>query len=119
MLVLLTFATSYLLLTLVYSADCFFRNAICFIVFGCAYAVSTFLANDYFFYFFCAAATVAALPFFRISPTDFVKLALICTVAAFWLSTAEFVDGYAYSELFVASGITLAANLLFSASNRW
>lgn len=115
----LLLSIAYLIFTLIFSADRFIIQAAVFVVFGSAVTISMLLANEYLFIVFTTLATATLLPFFaKISFTDILKILLISFIATFWLTTAEFIDGFAYSQILIALGVAIASFLLFSPDNR-
>lgn len=117
--IFLALSIAYLILTLIFSSERFIVESSLFILLSCAFAISLLTSNDKFFFAVTALSTATILPFYvKISFLDILKICLISFTAIFWLSTAEFVDGYAYSQIWVAIGIVLASTLFFSTSNR-
>ena len=109
----------YLILTMIFSADRFIVNAVVFVMLCSLATISMLTANEYLFLTTATLVTATILPFFvKITITDILEILLISLIAVFWLTTDEFVDGYAYSQIWVAIGITIASVLIFSPQNR-
>ncbi|MDE5549588.1 MAG: hypothetical protein K2J13_04990 [Clostridia bacterium] len=106
-------------MTLIFSADRFIVNGVVFVVFCSVAVISILTANEYLFFLIVALATATVLPFFaKISIMDIIKILLITLISSFWLTIEEFVDGFAYSHIWVAIGVVIASALLFSPDNR-
>ena len=67
---------------------------------------------------FLTVTILLSLPYLKLKLYDIIGCAAIALPCIFWLSTQEFVDGFAYSHIFVASGVALASNLLFDRQKR-
>ncbi|MDE6758862.1 MAG: hypothetical protein K2J89_06290 [Clostridia bacterium] len=117
--ILLALSITYLILTLIYSSERFIIEAALFIIMGCFYTVSLLASSNDLFLTAAAILTAIILPLrVKLSFFDIVKVCLIAFTAIFWLGTSEFVDGYAYSQLFVALGVALASILIFAPEKR-
>ncbi|MBD5100834.1 MAG: hypothetical protein HDT29_06205 [Clostridiales bacterium] len=115
----LLLSIAYLILSLIFSPDRFIVGAVVFVVFCSVATISMLTANERILLLAVAIATATALPFFaKISFADIFKISLIALIATFWLTTDEFIDGFAYSYLWVALGIVIASALLFARDNR-
>ncbi|MDE5755917.1 MAG: hypothetical protein K2I23_02380, partial [Clostridia bacterium] len=64
------------------------------------------------------ALCLLSLPSLGIKIYDIIGFVIIALPCIFWLTTQEFVDGSAYSHIFVALGVALASNLLFDKRKR-
>ena len=67
---------------------------------------------------FLVALTLLSLPSIGVKLYDMIGCLAIALPCIFWLSTEEFVDGFAYSHIFVALGVALACILLFDKQKR-
>ena len=65
-----------------------------------------------------SALTLLNLLLIRIKLYDIAGCMAIVLPCTFWLSTQEFVDGFAYSHIIVALGVALASILLFDKKKR-
>ena len=65
-----------------------------------------------------SALTMLTLPYINMKVYDAIGCIIITLPCLFWLNTQEFVDGFAYSLIFVALGAALACNLLFGKQKR-
>lgn len=109
----------YLAVLSVLSADKFIKNAGVAIILACLYMISKTLSVELLFPA-CIAIVGAICLFFqsRIGVKDIIAFAAITIYSAFWLSTAEFVDGYIHSQNIIAIVAALTACALFSSINR-
>ena len=67
---------------------------------------------------FLTVTTLISLLYLKLKLYDIIGCVTIALPCIFWLSTQEFVDGFAYSHILVALGVALASNLLFDRQKR-
>lgn len=67
---------------------------------------------------FLTVSTVFCLQSINVRLYDTAGCLTIALPCVFWLSTQEFIDGFAYSHIFVALSVAVACNLLFDKQKR-
>ncbi|MDE7215612.1 MAG: hypothetical protein K2O08_02265 [Clostridia bacterium] len=109
----------YLILMLFFYLDGFIKNSAVWIAFCAIYALSLLTENRYLLFVFTAVATAICVALYAdVTIGDFIEVLPLTVAAAFWLSTAEFVDGFVFSQLAVAGGVVAISYLLFSPQKR-
>ena len=116
--ILLALSISYLILTLIFSSDEFIVQGVAFIALGSIYIISLMIENYNLFLLPSTIFTTALLIYKKFAISDVIKVLFISYIAIFWLSTAEFMDGYVYSYLLVAICVAFVSNIIFTAENR-
>ena len=115
--VLIFSAIFYLVLCFVISPVLFAKQAT-FIVLSFSF-LSIYLLSElsFFVYVFCLITIISQLKSFFASLSECILFVLLCTGTTFWLTMQEFVDGFAYSYLFIATTIAIFSRLSYSSSN--
>lgn len=102
-----------LVLNILVSTDLFLKNTTLLIVSFCAVCLNI-ITNSYLFtYLLYILFVLINLFFVKIKFMDILTFFIISTTILFWLSIKEFVDGFAYSYIYICIFITLTSFLLF------